>query len=86
MCVCSSFSVEPAIPIIKAAALLNHIKLNVILGEFNTYAQNILSPESPAYAMDTDCVILAIHTRDIAPDLWLGQGASPNKLECDLRL
>ena len=69
-----SFSVEPVIPILKAAGLLAHLEINATIGEFNTYAQDILTPDSPAYAADTDVVILAVLTRDIAPDLWAPQG------------
>ena len=75
VCLLRSFTAEPIIPTFKAASSLAHIKLNVNLGQFNTYSQDILSPESLAYAPNTHCVILAVQTRDIAIDLWLGQGA-----------
>jgi FkbH-like protein len=84
VCVLRSFAVEPCVPILKAAALLGHIKLNVTLGEFNTYAQDILSPASPAYAPHMDCVILGVQTRDIAPDLWLGQGTPASERVADV--
>jgi len=69
-----SFSVEPAVPLLKAAAMLGGVQLDVTLGDFNTYAQDLLSPDGPAYEVGTDAVILAVQTRDIAPDIWLGQG------------
>jgi len=84
VCVLRSFAVEPCVPILKATALLGHIKLDVTLGEFNTYAQDILSPESPAYAPDTDCVILGVQTRDIAPDLWIRQGKPVSERVADV--
>ena len=69
-----SFSVEPAIPLLRAAALLGGVQLDVTLGDFNTYSQDLLSPDSPAYASSPDVVVLAVQTRDIAPDIWAGQG------------
>ena len=84
ICLLRSFAVEPCVPILKAAALLGHIKLNVTLGEFNTYAQDILSPKSPAYAPQMDCVILGVQTRDIAPDLWIGQGIPTSERVADV--
>ena len=75
VCLLRSFTAEPIIPILKAASSLAHIRLNLNLGQFNTYAQDILSPESLAYVPNTHCVILAVQTQDIAIDLWQGQGA-----------
>ncbi len=76
-----SFSVEPVIPILKAAAQLNHVELEVTVGEFNTYAQDIFSPKSVAYAPNMDAVILAVQTRDIAPDLWHGQTVDRSRVK-----
>ena len=84
ICMLRSFAVEPCVPVLKAAALLNNIKLNVTLGEFNTYSQDILSPESPAYAPNMDCVILGVQTRDIAPDLWIGQDLHKSERVADV--
>ena len=65
-----SFTIEPAISVLRAAAVVNGIDLTVELGGFNTYAQEILDPGSALYRLSPDIVILAIQTRDIAPDLW----------------
>lgn len=75
-----SFSVEPVIPLLKAAALLGHIDLDVKVGEFNTYAQEILSPEGQDYDPKTDVVILAVQTRDIAPDFWQGEKIDQSRI------
>ena len=49
------------------------IDLTVHVGDFNTYAQEILDPASPLYtSWNPDIVVLAVHTRDIAPELWNG--------------
>lgn len=84
LCVLRSFAVEPSIPILKAAALLGNIELNLTLGGFNTYAQDILSPESLVYDQHLGCVILCVQTRDIAPDLWVGQADSPDEMVVDV--
>jgi FkbH-like protein len=71
-----SFTVEPLVPVLRAAGFVSGLDLTVHVGDFNTYAQEILNPESPAYgAWNPDAVILAIQTRDIAPDLWDGFSA-----------
>ncbi len=65
-----SFTVEPLIPILRAAARLHGIELTVQLGDFNTYVQDVLDPSSRLYTFDPQIVAIAIQTRDIAPDLW----------------
>lgn len=65
-----SFTLEPVIPILKAAALLNGIDLEVYLSNFNSYSQDILDSDSALYKFDPEAVILAIQTRDLVPDLW----------------
>ena len=65
-----SFTVEPAFPVVRAAALTHHLGLEIIVGDHNTYAQDILTPDGLPYEADIDAVILAVNARDIAPDLW----------------
>jgi FkbH-like protein len=65
-----SFTVEPLVPLLRAGAFAGDIDLSVTLGNFNAYAQEILSPDSHLYKCKPDVVILAIQTRDITPDLW----------------
>jgi FkbH-like protein len=66
-----SFTVEPIVPVLRAASGVNGLQLAVHVGNFGTYAQEILDPQSALY---TDCApdvaILAVQARDIAPDLW----------------
>src|ERR1035437_8829109 len=75
-----SFTVEPVVPILKAGAYAGGIALETHLGEFNAYAQEILDPGSPLYAFQPDAVILAVQTRDAAPDLWRGEPAADDVL------
>lgn len=67
-----SFTLEPAVNPLRAAALTSGIDLQVQLGEFNAYPQEILDRDSFLYRLSPDAVILAVQSRDIAPDLWSG--------------
>lgn len=65
-----SFTVEPAVPLLRAAAFAYGIDLTVQLGDFNAYPQEILDEQSSLYGFKPDGVILAVRTADLAPDLW----------------
>src|SRR5438445_12923623 len=65
-----SFTVEPMVPLLRAAAFRAGIDLTVRFSEFNAHAQEILDPASALYDFAPDAVILAVQTRDAAPDLW----------------
>jgi len=65
-----SYTVEPMIPLLRAAAFIAGIDLTVQLSEFNAYVQEIVDPESLLYKFNPDAVILATQTRDLAPELW----------------
>jgi FkbH-like protein len=66
-----SFTLEPAIPLLRASALLYGVDVTAHVGEFNAYAQEMLNPESGLYAFDPQIVVLAVQTRDLLPDLWV---------------
>jgi len=65
-----SFTVEPAIPLLRAEAFAAGIDLSVQVGNFNACAQAFLDPESALYRFEPDAVILAVETREAAPELW----------------
>jgi FkbH-like protein len=65
-----SFTVEPAVPLLRAAAFASGIDLTVQLGDFNAYPQEILDEQTSLYRFAPDGVILAARTADLAPDLW----------------
>jgi FkbH-like protein len=65
-----SFTVEPLVPLLRAAAFSAGIDITVHLSDFNAYAQEILDPGSALYTFKPDAAFLAVQTRDIAPDLW----------------
>jgi FkbH-like protein len=60
-----SFTVEPLLPIFKASAYARGIALDLHVGEFNAYAQEILDPGSDLYRFHPDAVVLGVQTRDI---------------------
>jgi FkbH-like protein len=64
--------VEPAVTVLRAAALVNGLDLTVQVGDFNAHAQEVFDPTSRLYRYAPDIVILAVQTRDMAPDLWGG--------------
>jgi FkbH-like protein len=64
-----SFTVESAVPLLRAQAFCGGIDLAVQVGEFNTYVQEILDPNSALYQHKPDVAVLAVQARDIAPDL-----------------
>lgn len=65
-----SYTLEPIIPLLRAAAALHGIWLKVYLSDFNAYTQEILNPSSRLYEFDPQAVFLAVQTQDIVPDLW----------------
>jgi FkbH-like protein len=65
-----SFTVEPVVPLCRAAAFAAGLDLTVQVGEFNAYVQEIVDAESALYRFQPDTVILALESRDIAPRLW----------------
>jgi FkbH-like protein len=67
-----SGTLEAAVPVLRAGAFTSNIALEVQVGDFNAYAQEILNPSSPLYSFAPDIVLLVVHTADIAPELWDG--------------
>jgi FkbH-like protein len=65
-----SCTLEPIIPVLRAAAWVNNIDLHMHIGDFNTYAQEIFDPQSGLYQFAPDIALLFVHTQDIAPDLY----------------
>ncbi len=65
-----SFTLDPVIPLLRAAAWVNGIELTAELGGFNAYAQELHDPKSWVYQFSPDVAILAVQTQDLAPALW----------------
>ncbi len=64
-----SFTVEPIVPLLRAEAFAYGIDLRVHVGDFNTYVQDMLDPESSLYRFAPDAVILAVRSEQVAPEL-----------------
>src|SRR6267378_6476776 len=69
-----SFTVEPMVPLLKAAAILYGLDLEIWVGGFNTYAQELLDAGSALYTFQPNVVFLAVQARDLVPELWAGIG------------
>lgn len=65
-----SCTVEPLIPLLRAEGYLGGMAIAPYISEFNAYAQDMLEPGSPLYEHKPDVAILAVQTRDVAPQLW----------------
>lgn len=65
-----SFTVEPIVPLLRAEAFAHGIDLEVHVGDFNTYVQDILDGQSSLYRFAPDAVVLAVGTDQAAPELW----------------
>jgi FkbH-like protein len=65
-----SCTFEPVVPIFRAASFAAGLDTTVRVGDFNAYAQEILDEGSALYASKPDVVILAVHSADVAPELW----------------
>jgi FkbH-like protein len=70
-----SFTVEPMVPLLRAAAFCAGLDLSVHVADFNAHAQAMLDSGSSLYGFKPDAVILAVQARDVAPDLWNNFGA-----------
>jgi len=64
-----AYTVEPMLPLLEAYAALAGLDLRVQVGEFNTYMQDILNPDSWLYSFLPRMIILAVQTRDLLPAL-----------------
>jgi FkbH-like protein len=65
-----SFTVEPMVPLLRAAAFCAGIDLTIHVSDFNAHVQAIMESGSTLYGFAPDAVILAVQTRDVAPELW----------------
>ena len=65
-----SFTVEPIVPLLRAEAFSYGIDLEVYVGDFNTYVQDMLDGQSSLYRFAPNAVVLAVRTDQAAPELW----------------
>ena len=67
-----SFTLEPSAQLLTANAYVERLNIDPFIGQFNTYAQDLLIPNSAFYQHEPDITVLAVLTRSIAPELWDG--------------
>jgi len=65
-----SFTVERIVPLLRAEAFACGIDLEVHVGDFNTYVQDLLDGQSALYRFAPNAVVLAVRTDQAAPELW----------------
>jgi hypothetical protein len=65
-----SFTIEPTVPLLRAEAFAYGINLEVHVGDFNTYVQDMLDSQSSLYRFAPNAVVLAVRTDQAAPELW----------------
>src|SRR5258708_5269786 len=65
-----SFTVEPIVPLLRAEAFAYGIDLEVHVGDFNTYVQDMLDNQSSLYRFAPNAVVLAVRADQAAPELW----------------
>jgi FkbH-like protein len=65
-----SFTVEPIVPLLRAEAFAYGIDLEVHVGDFDTYVQDMLDGESSLYRFKPNAVVMAVRTDRAAPELW----------------
>ena len=65
-----SFTIEPIVPLLRAEAFAYGIDLEVHVGDFNTYVQDMLDGQSSLYRFAPNAVVLAVRTDQAAPELW----------------
>ncbi len=65
-----SFTVEPIVPQLRAEAFAYGIDLEVHVGDFNTYVQDMLDGQSSLYRFAPNAVVLAVRADQAAPELW----------------
>jgi FkbH-like protein len=65
-----SFTVEPIVPLLRAEAFAYGIDLEVHVGDFNTYVQDLVDDQSSLYRFGANAVVLAVLADQAVPELW----------------
>ena len=70
-----SCTVEPVVALLRAEAATYGVDLDLSLGPFNVWAQELLDPRSETYAAQPQIILLALTTRELSRPLWDGFAA-----------
>ncbi len=65
-----SFTVEPIVLLLRAEAFAYGVDLEVHVGDFSTYVQDMLDGESSLYRFQPNAVVMAVRTDQAVPELW----------------
>ncbi len=65
-----SFTIEPLLPTLEAAAALSGIDVETWVGGYSTYAQELLEPGGKLDEFRPDTVVVAVQGRDAVPEIW----------------
>ena len=65
-----SFTIEPIVLVLRAVGLLAGLDIDLRLGAFNAYSQELLDPGTWLGDFAPDAVFLAVQARDLVPVLW----------------
>src|SRR6202790_5471901 len=65
-----SFTVEPIVPLLRAEAFAYGVDLEVHVGDFNTYVQDMLDNQGSLYRFAPSAVVLAVRADQAAAELW----------------
>lgn len=76
-----SFTVEPLLPLLEAMAWQAGIRLELHIGEFNAWAQELRDPAGALARFAPDTVLLALDGRTAWPDLLNGTGGAVAALQ-----
>ena len=76
-----SFTIEPLLPQLRARGFLAGLDLQIQVGDYNVFAQELLDRSSRLYQFTPDVVMCAALTRDAAPALWHGTGDAGGEAE-----
>ena len=67
-----TFTVEPCVPLLRAAAGLQGLSLDVQVGPFGVLLQELLDPRSATHAFAPDCIVIAAQLCELSPALSSG--------------
>ena len=65
-----SFTLEPLVEILKVKFFLEGFRLELFLGEFNQYPQEILDPSSRFYRFKPEVTLFAVRLEELSPRLF----------------
>lgn len=70
LAIARAFTVEPLVPLLRAAAYTDGVELDVYVGGPNSHETELLDPGSALYRFEPQIVVLATNTASFAPALW----------------